>query len=397
MLRRIKNIYHLGQSITGKIWFNVSVEGVTFIGVTGTDGKTTTSNLLYNILTEAGYNTALISTISAVIGKKTLDTGFHVTTPGPLAMQSYVKKAVKDGATHIILEVTSHALDQYRVHGIPFHIGILTNITNEHLDYHKTYDNYVAAKTKLLLHSENIVINADDESYKKVTKLLKNKHYGGRIITYALHNKADVTLKTHSYRTNLIGEFNQYNTLASVAAAEVLGIEGRVIQNALRTFTPPVGRTEIVHEGDFTVMIDFAHTPNSISQLLKTVKSDLKPKGRIIHVFGSAGERDSTKRKAMGEASSEFADVIILTAEDPRSESVEKISNEIASGIKNQATLEKIDDRAEAIKHAIRQARHGDLIVITGKGHERSMNFGHGETPWNEHEAVKEALEGKGN
>jgi UDP-N-acetylmuramoyl-L-alanyl-D-glutamate--2,6-diaminopimelate ligase len=399
MWQRVKNYYHLGQSIFGKMWYRVSTEDLTFIGVTGTDGKTTTSNLIYHILKESGRNTALISTISAIIGNKTLDTGFHVTTPSPMALQSYIKKAQKSGVEYIVLEVTSHALDQYRVFGIPFTVGMLTNITDEHLDYHKTYENYVHAKVKLLLRSKTAVINADDASFKPVQERLREKHFDGKIITYSLRGDADVTLQSAGFQTKLIGEFNKYNILAAMAACEEVGLTEAEIKKGIASFTPPIGRTEIVHEGKFTVMIDFAHTSNSIRQLLKTITEEMKPTGRIIHVFGSAGKRDVQKREAMGRASAEYADVIILTAEDPRSESVLAINEQILKGIdsitgkeKRETGVQSIPDRREAIKKAIGLARPGDIVVLTGKGHEKSLNLGQGEIPWSEHEAVREAL-----
>lgn len=398
MWQKLKNLYHLTQSVIGKYRYRVSSEGLTFIGITGTDGKTTTGNLLYHILKHAGYKTALISTISAIIGQTELDTGFHVTTPSPMSMQRYIADAKKSGATHVVLEVTSHALDQYRVFGIPFHTAVLTNITDEHLDYHKTYERYVKAKVKLLRMARYAVINADDASYAVVMKLLRSFSYKGEIRTYSLHNKADITLDQFPFQTKLLGEFNKANILAAVSAAKTLAIPDKVIREAIKSFTPPLGRTEIVHEGDFTVMIDFAHTPNSIEQILKTIKDEMVPKGRIIHVFGSAGERDAFKRPRMGEASARYADTLILTAEDPRSEPVEKINEAIIQGIahKDRNKVREIPDRKTAIKQAIDTARKGDIVVITGKGHEKSMNLGDGEIPWSEHEAVREALVWKG-
>jgi len=399
MWQKIKNIYHLGQSVAGKAFYRVLTEGITFIGVTGTDGKTTTSTLIHHILQEAGHKTALISTISAEIGGKTLDTGFHVTTPSPFALQAYVKKAKKAGAKYIVLEVTSHALDQYRVFGIPFTVGVLTNITHEHLDYHKTYENYVKAKVKLLVNSKTSIVNLDDGSYPSVKKLLEKRHYNGKIITYGLGPSAEVNPDTFPFKTKLIGEFNTYNVLAAIAATQSIGLDPTIIKKAVASFTPPVGRTEIVHEDGFTIMIDFAHTPNSISQILKTIKHEMTPK-RIIHIFGSAGERDREKRIAMGEASASFADVIILTAEDPRSESVEEINHMIQKGItkvqeemKREPEVYEIPDRRQAIREAIRMAKKGDIVILTGKGHERSLNLGQGEMPWSEHEAVAEALQ----
>lgn len=402
MLRKLKNLYHLGQSMAGMVLFKGPTEGITFIGVTGTDGKTTTSSLLYHILTVAGHKVALISTISAVINGKSQDTGFHVTTPSPLALQAYIKQARENGAKYIVLEVTSHALDQYRVHGIPFTVGVLTNITHEHLDYHKTYDKYVEVKVKLLEHSKIAVLNADDSSYPLVLKRLNKLHYPGKTMTYSLAGNADITAVSFPFHTKLIGVFNKYNILAAVCAARSIGLTDEVIKRAIASFTPPLGRTEIVHEGEFTVMIDFAHTPNSIEQLLTTIQVEMLPKGRIIHVFGSAGERDKQKREEMGRASASHADFIILTAEDPRSELITQINEDIERGIHKQRKINdkkievlQIPDRREAIREAVMKAKKGDIVIITGKGHERSLNLGHGETPWNEHEAVREALEWK--
>ncbi|MBI3069700.1 MAG: UDP-N-acetylmuramyl-tripeptide synthetase, partial [Candidatus Levybacteria bacterium] len=301
---------------------------------------------------------------------------------------------------YIVLEVTSHALDQNRVFGIEFDIGVLTNITSEHLDYHKTYEEYARTKLKLLQMAKVAVVNRDEKSYSVIEKIknkiskrhIKNKKW----ITYGLRKSADITPQKSSFKTNLIGEFNKYNVLAAISVCKELGLTDQAIRSAIASFEAPTGRGEIVHEDDFMVMIDFAHTPNALEQLLSSTRSQVK--GKIIHVFGSAGERDRQKRPKMGQASSKYADIIILTAEDPRSESVEKIIREIKSGIKNHElriknnTLFKIPDRQEAIKKAISMAKKGDLVLLTGKGHEQSINYGHGEEPWSEHEAVKAAL-----
>lgn len=397
MWQELKNYYHLLQAIAANVFYGFPARELTVIGVTGTDGKTTTVNLIYHILKHVGYKVSMISTISAVIGGKTQEFGLHVTTPDAFTLQRCLRLAVDSGSKYMVLEVTSHALDQYRVFGIDFAVGVLTNITREHFDYHKTYDRYVEAKSKLLNNAKRVVLNRDDNSYKFVEDRIKNH---GLIITYGIHNAADIMPEQFQFQTKLIGEFNTYNILSATAACRALKIKDEVILKGIRTFQSPVGRAEIVHEDEFTVIVDFAHTPNALKQILLATRNIMKDKGRLIHVFGSAGERDRGKRPQMGEVSAEFADIIILTSDDPRSESVEKISDEIAVGIskvKKEGAVQlqnvhKIPDRQEAINKAIKLAGKDDFVVITGIGHVRGMPVKGKEIPWSEHEAVSLAL-----
>jgi UDP-N-acetylmuramoyl-L-alanyl-D-glutamate--2,6-diaminopimelate ligase len=390
MWQKAKNVYHLLVAVIANVYHGSPASGLTVIGVTGTDGKTTTSNLIYHILQTAEKKVAVISTVSATINGKQYDTGFHVTTPGAMAVQSYVKKAKAAGSEYLVLEVTSHALDQHRVYGIPFRVGVVTNITPEHLDYHKTYEKYVHAKYQLVKVAKTAIINRDDMSYPLLSEKLKGREKG-TIITYGMKEGADLTPNKFPFETHLVGEFNRYNALAAAAACLELGIDEATIKKAIKTFQPPVGREEIVHQKEFRVMIDFAHTPNSIEQILRAVKEQVG-KGRIIHVFGSAGERDKQKRSQMGEISGKYADVIILTAEDPRSESVDNIMDDIGQNIPKKKECLRVADRQEAITKAVLLAQKGDFIVITGKGHEQSMNMGNGEIPWSDHKAVEKAL-----
>ncbi len=410
MWQDLKNVYHLFQAVLASIVYGLPAKGLIVIGVTGTDGKTTTASLIYHILRKAGKKTALISTVSAIIDNTEYDTGFHVSTPNPFALQSYLSKAKKTGVTHVVLEVTSHALDQYRVWGIPFKIGVLTNVTHEHMDYHKTYEEYIETKLKLLRMAEVAVVNRDDESYERISKLKSQKSKlsgearsrfarqlkSKKFITYGLNSESDINSKAFPFKTKLIGEYNTYNVLAAVAACQNLGFPDEVIRKAIADFELPKGRAEVVYDDGFTVMVDFAHTPNSLRQILQTLRKELSKNARLIHVFGSAGERDESKRSEMGKVSSEFADVVILTAEDPRSESVESIMSQIEAGFvkvsPSKAKPYKIPDRQEAIEQAIKMAKKGDVVLITGKGHEQSMNFGSGEVPWSDHEAVRKAL-----
>lgn len=390
MWQDFKNIYHLFKAVFANLYFKFPSRNMKVVGITGTDGKTTTSHLLYHILKNEGLKVALISTVSALIDGKEYDTGFHVTTPDSFQIQRYISLAQRAKCEYLLLEVTSHALDQNRVFGIHFAIGILTNVSHEHLDYHKTYENYVKTKFKLLRHADSVVVNSDDKSYRFISKLRKT-FSSQQWITYGFHD-AEITLKEYPFVKTLPGEYNWSNGLAAVAAAKLLGIAVSELKSAFASFSLPKGRLEVVYDKDFQVIIDFAHTPNSLEHVLQSMKE--RTKGRLIHVFGSAGHRDSSKRPLMGKASSEYADISILTAEDPRGESVEKISDEIKSGMskKNDETVVVIADRRDAITAAISMARKQDTVIITGKGHERSMNYGNGEVAWSDVEAVNKAL-----
>ncbi len=370
------------------------------VGVTGTDGKTTTSTLLYHVLNEAGHKTLLISTIGAYMHGKYIETGLHTTTPSSFEIQKLLKQAVDRGMTHAVLEVTSHALDQNRIWGIPFDIGIVTNVTREHLDYHKTHSKYILAKQKLLERSKIAIVNKDDSSYESFKKALPES----KILTYSLQDTtATICAATSPFKTKLIGEFNRQNVLAAVLAAQKLEVSNDIIKKAIEIFEPPAGRQEIVYDKKFRVMIDFAHTPNSFLKVLPVVRE--RTTGKLIHVYGSAGKRDHGKRPLMGKASSEFADVMILTAEDPREESVEVINTEIESGfipgfvlldtavtdIKEKSFF-KISDRFQALTKAVEIARPHDAILITGKGHEKSMNINGKEIPWDDKKEVLKVL-----
>lgn len=396
-IRTLKNYAHKQIAFAANLLYRFPEKNLTVIGVTGTDGKTTTSNLIYHILRQSGKKVAVISTVGAIIDGKEYDTGFHVTTPSPFAVQKYLRLAKKSGCTHVVLEVTSHALDQNRVWGIHFDVGVLTNITHEHLDYHKTYLNYVHAKLRMFNVSRVGVINSDGEWFSEVVKKIPK----GKIVTYSLNgrNKGDITPRTIPFKikTNLIGEFNKENILAAYATAKILGIDDEVIDKAIQSYIPPPGRQEILNTKDeFTVVVDFAHTPNSFGKILPEVRKVTQ--GRLIHVFGAAGERDKSKRPEMGRCASSWDDVIILTAEDPRSESINTINTDIKTGIRKDFrnhNLYEINDRKQAIEFALSNAVKNDTVIITGKGHETSINYGHGEIPWSDKQVVIDFLSKK--
>ncbi len=391
MWQKIKNIYHFFIAVFWNILFLFPAKKLKVIGVTGTDGKTTTVNLIYHILKENGKKVSMISSLGAVIGGRTYPIGFHVTTPESFLLQKLFFKARRAGTQYFVLEVTSHSLDQERVLGVPFEIGVITNLTSEHLDYHKTYDNYVKAKEKLLKLAKTAVVNKDDSAYQLLSEA-KNSKDSSNWITYGFDEGSEINPQNFDLKNiNIFGEFNKYNILAAVSACKKLGLSDEEIKKAIASFDLPKGRLDFVYKGGFAVMIDFAHTPNAFEQLLKTLRPIVK--GKIIHVFGCAGERDMHKRPYMGDVSASFADIVILTTEDPRSEDVNKIIEQIEAGIDNpKAKILKIVDRKEAITAAIGMAKKNDLVVITGKAAEDSMNLGQGEEPWDEYKVVGDVL-----
>lgn len=395
MWQRIKNIYHFFVAIFANILFFFPSRKMKVVAVTGTDGKTTTVNLIYHILKSSGAKVSMISSIGAVINNKEYSLGFHVTTPSSFSLQRFLRKARNKKSEYFILEVTSHAIDQNRIVGIPIKVGVLTNVTNEHLDYHKTYDNYLKTKLNLLKKSKICIVNSDDSSYTLLSEA-KSKKPQENWIAYGLSESSDYNPKTFDIKqARVVGDFNKYNVLAAVSCAKSLGIKDEVIKKALGSFHMPVGRVDYVYQKDFSIMIDFAHTPNAFEKILSTVRPITK--GRIIHIFGSAGERDVLKRPFLGEISSQYCDILVLTAEDPRSEDVNKIIAEIEVGIKReQAEVIRVPDRKEAIEAGIQMAKKDDLVLITGKAQEGSMTYAQKELPWDEFAVVDQALKNRG-
>ncbi len=393
MWQKIKNVYHLLVAMLVNILFWFPARSIKVIGVTGTDGKTTTVSLIAHILEHSGHSASFLTSIGAVIGDKKLDTGFHVTTPSSFTLQKLLRYAVSKKSEYFVLEVTSHSIDQNRIWGIPFMVGILTNVTSEHMDYHKTYDNYLKTKEKLLTRAKIAITNKDDSSYTLLTQA-RNKKSKENFITYGLSDSSDINPSNFKFNTILLGDFNKYNILAAASACKALGIPEDKIKQAIGTFKEPKGRLQFVYDRDFYVMIDFAHTPSAFENLLSSLRPIVK--GKIIHVFGSAGDRDASKRPYMGEISGKYSDIVILTAEDPRGEDLNKLMDDIALGIKDsKAQVIRIPDRKEAIEGAIQMAKKEDLVLLTGKAHEKSMNMGHGEEPWDEFAVVKSAIEEK--
>ena len=389
MIRRLKGLWHLLIAIFSLCYFRFPGRFLTVIGVTGTDGKTTTTTIIYEILKASGIKASMITSVHAVIGGKAYDTGFHVTTPSPFYVQKYLREAVDRGDTHMVLEVTSHGIDQHRVFGIPFAIGVLTNVTPEHLDWHKTMDRYRETKLKLLAWATYAVLNRDEKIlYNQAARAILGK----KVCTYGIES-GDVTPATFHFKTNLLGMFNMYNCLAAISVGKLLEIPESTIRSAIAQFGGISGRMEVVYKGAYTVVVDFAHTPNAIEKALSALRGVTK--GKLIHVFGSAGLRDPYKRPLMGQASGKYADVIILTEEDYRTEDIEKIMDEIQEGIPKEKIVHRFPNRQDAVTFALKECKKGDVVVLTGKGHEKSLCRGTKEFPWTDQGAVKEIL-GKG-
>lgn len=407
-------------------FYDYPARRLTVIGVTGTDGKTTTAAIIYHILRAAGLRAGMISTVNAVIGDDVLDTGFHVTTPEAPDVQRYLAQMAAAQLSHVVLEATSHGLAQGRVEACEFDLAAVTNITHEHLDYHGSYENYRAAKGKLFaMLSETApksfrpprgaALNLDDSSYPYLAELTHVP-----VINYGLQSGAQVTAQeinwgrdgvrftAHGVDRNLApfeialysslaGEFNISNLLAAVTVTRALMLlDDEAVRQGIATLSGVPGRMERIDLGqDFTAIVDFAHTPNALLRALQAARS--MTSGRLIVVFGSAGLRDRQKRRMMAETAQQFADISILTAEDPRTESLAGILEEMAAGAVSKGGVEgqsfyRRPDRRDALRLAVQMARPGDLVMACGKGHEQSMCFGATEYLWDDRTALRAAL-----
>lgn len=391
------------------------------IGVTGTDGKTTTSNLIYQILLAAGLRAGIISTVNATIDNEILDTGFHVTTPDAPDVQKYLARMVSAGLTHVVLETTSHGLAQHRVTGCEYDIGVITNITHEHLDYHGSFEAYREAKARLFRmlaetavkpggNPRLAVLNRDDSSYAylenitQVSKIAYSLKPGADWWAEDIEHKPESTRFTVKSRgrqeqieTSLVGDYNVSNCLAAIAAtADGLHIDLETVRKGIAALGGVPGRMEQIDMGQkFLAIVDFAHTPNALKRTIETAR--MMTRGRVITVFGSAGLRDREKRRMMAEVSTEMADLSIFTAEDPRTESLADILREMTKGAEDRGGIEgktfwRVPDRGEAIRRAVQMAQPGDLVISCGKGHEQSMCFITTEYPWDDRTAMRAAL-----
>lgn len=401
------------------------------IGITGTDGKTTTSTIAYHILKAAGVKVGMINTVKAVIGDQEYETGLHVTTPPAHEVHAYLRQMVEAGLTHCILETTSHGLDQGRVNGVEIDVAVLTNLTHEHLDWHGSFEAYRDAKAKLFRLMTRrtrkgdqptiAVINADDPEGPAFAEAARGANY---LMLYSAHQtNADFYADRIHYRPDgtsfmlrgnagdiainspLVGPFNVLNVLAgSVAAISAMPQAAHqqrmvnAIPMGVASLPQIPGRMEPFDAGqNYLALVDFAHTPNALKAALTAARSMIQPTGRVIAVFGSAGLRDREKRRMMAEVAGDLADFSILTAEDPRTESLREILREMKAGIESRGKQEgtdfyRVPDRGAAIQQALHMAKAGDVVIVCGKAHEQSMCFGSIEHPWDDRLVVEAAL-----
>jgi UDP-N-acetylmuramoyl-L-alanyl-D-glutamate--2,6-diaminopimelate ligase len=394
------------------------------VGVTGTDGKTTTATLAHAMLQAAGRRAGLITTVSARIGSEELDTGLHVTTPEAEDLQAYLAAMLAQGSDSAVVEVTSHGLAQHRVAGVAFDVAVLTNITHEALEYHGTFEAYRQAKA-MLFHAlaasprkpglpKTSVLNRADPAAEWLSRIpvdqVRTYNVSGfadycaeglRHTPAGLSFTAATPLGRLSVRSPLLGSYNAANILAAMAASAVLGAGPEAWSAAAAAVEAIPGRMERVDEGQaFTAIVDFAHTVNGLRQALSALRELAAPGGRVLCVFGCAGLRDATKRPLMGRVAGELADITVVTAEDPRTEDLSAILAATVDGLRSTGAREgesyhQVPDRFEAITLATRLARPGDVVIVCGKGHEQSMCFGGTEHPWDDREALRAALGGR--
>jgi len=409
---------HLAESVLLNTVNGFPGKGLKVIGVTGTNGKTSTSFLIHRMLHEAGYKVGLMTTVGYGVGNDIQPQIHHMTNVSVPELMQRLKWMKSQGVEWLVLETTSHALAQNRIWGVPYSIAVMTNVTHEHLDYHKTFEHYRDAKRKLFqLANKNKkgmqigVINAEDTSAELFAGDVKNP------ITYGVE-KGDVRAidvvtapsgvsyrakagdDEYSIRCNLPGTFNVYNSLAAVCVGRAVGLTKEQIEKGIAALEGVEGRMTRISEGqDFDVIIDFAHTPDSFEKLFK----DLKPvvKGKLICMFGSAGRRDEAKRAVQGELAGQYCDEVIVTEEDDRDVDGQEIMNQIAGGAEKAGKIREqnlflVHDRTEAINYALSRASKGDTVLLLGKGHEKTIERADGEHTWDEigtaHNALKKLL-----
>lgn len=391
------------------------------IGVTGTNGKTTTCNMIAEILEKANYKVGLATTINFKIDKKEWTNKTKMTTVSPFQLQKFLKECVKAGCHWVVIETTSHAIAQYRNWGIKYDIAILTNITHDHLDYHGNYEDYRNTKAKMFTEGSINIINVDDKAAKYFSEIESK-----RLVTYGL-DKPDVphlekpevmgkkillepgstmfTVITPigqiAYELKLPGKFNVYNSLAAISVAVALNIHLQVTKQALESIEVIPGRMEKVDLGQsFTVLVDYAHTPDALEKIFQTL--EVAKRARIISVLGACGDRDRSKRPILGALAGRYADIVIVTNEDPYTEDAVKIIEEVAAGVPrgvhqgepkvSNKNFFKVLDRKKAIEKAITMAYKDDIVLITGKGAEECMVVGHEKIPFSDKKVVKEVL-----
>ena len=411
--QKIEPLGHGIEAMLQSARYGFPAQKLRIIGVTGTNGKTTTSFMIHKMLHEAGYKVGLMTTVAYGVGDDIKPQMEHMTTVSPGLLNKRIAEIAAAGAEWLVLETTSHALAQHRVWGVPYEIAVLTNLTHEHLDYHGTFEHYKAAKRRLFQianrHPKGYgIVNADDPNAESFTSAITTS------VTYGIDNgdirASNISLGAHSsdfsatigderyhIHCNIPGKFNISNSLAALAVGRRIGLTKTQIEKGLAALTSVEGRMNTIDEGQkFSVVVDFAHTPDSFERLLSDLRESTH--GKLIVLFGSAGHRDEAKRWTQGEIAGKYADEVVLTEEDDRDVDGNLILSQIAEGAARSGKVKDKDlflilDRPEAITFAVSRAHSADdTIVLLGKGHEKTIERADGTHPWNEIEEARKAL-----
>ncbi|MFY9484542.1 MAG: UDP-N-acetylmuramoyl-L-alanyl-D-glutamate--2,6-diaminopimelate ligase [Patescibacteria group bacterium] len=406
------------RAMVASMSYRFPARGMTVIAVTGTNGKTTTANMIAQILEAANEKVAMLTTVNFRVSGRSIPNETKMTTISPFALQQFIAKARDAGAKFLVLETTSHAIKQHRIWGIPIDMAVLTNVTHDHLDYHATFKEYRATKAKIFRAARFAIVNRDDLSAPVFEKAAR-----GTKLSYGIAARAEVMARklfrqTGSTMFTLIapigqvvidlplpGLFNVSNALAAAAAVIPYGVSLAVVKKTLEHFEAVSGRMEVVSFGQpFTVLVDYAHTPDAFEKIYAALKGGYK--GRLIHVFGATGDRDKTKRPILGALAGRNADIVIVTNEDPYTEDPQEIIDQVAQGVTRGARKQDpkrmgenffvLADRREAVRLALAMARRNDLVLLTGKGHERVMVVGTTMVPYSEQEVVRTELKALG-
>ncbi len=385
-------------------FYGYPARGMRIVGVTGTNGKTSTTYMLKAIAEQCGWKVGLIGTIRNLIGERIIDT--ERTTPESVDLQRILREMKDEGVDLVVMEVSSHSLDQRRVHGIEFETAIFTNLTQDHLDYHKTFENYLAAKMRIFRQARQAVVNPDETHAETILNALTIPYK-----TFGIREQADISASEIDITTRGVqfdmhcepgnvrmyvpipGLFSVFNAMGAAAAALQLGISLPAIKNGIETMGSVSGRLEPLPTGgrNFTVLLDYAHTPDALEIILKTARGFAK--GRIVTLFGCGGDRDHAKRPIMGEIAGRFSDFLVVTSDNPRTEDPMAIIEAVLEGVhKSGCPHIVVENRYEAIRYALKHAEPEDVIILAGKGHENYQEVGGGKRHFDEKEIVAELL-----
>jgi len=414
LFKKIEPYGHLAEAVLMNVLYGFPGRKLRIIGVTGTNGKTTTSFLIHRLLHESGIKVALLTTVANGIGDNIIPQAEHITTAQAGILQKKLRDYARAGVEWVVVETSSHSLAQHRVWGVPYEIAVMTNITHEHLDYHGTFKNYVEAKRRLfkIANKNGLrygVVNKQDPSADLFVSTVANATtYGigtgelsaNKVKLAADHSSYTATIGDDHYniRVNIPGEFNVSNSLAAIAVGRKLGLSQKEIEAGIAALSGVEGRMNVINEGQkFQVIVDFASTPDAFERFFESVRP--LTKGKLIAVFGSAGRRDESKRAVQGNIAGKSADIVIATEEDDRDVDGNEILEQIAEGAKKAGKklgkdLFLVLNREEAIGFAMTQVTSpDDVVVLLGKGHELTIERADGTYPWNEAEVARAALQ----